>query len=241
MKDIFDLHTHTIVSGHAYNTLYEMIRAAADQNLTLYGCSDHTPAMPGGPDAMYFVNFKVIPRELYGVKVLMGAELNLLKPDGSVDLKEKILAKLDYAIASLHIPCTKPGSLAENTAAYLKVMENPYVQIIGHPDDGRYPVDYQALVAGAKKHHKLLEVNNSSLNPSGARENTRENYETMLALCMDYEVPIIINSDAHSAADVGNHALAHALLEELSFPEELVVNTSLEKLVPYIPKVEEFL
>lgn len=241
MNDIFDLHTHTIASGHAYNTLYEMIHAAADKKLTLFGCSDHTPAMPGGPDAMYFVNFKVIPRELYDVKVLMGAELNLLKPDGSVDLKEKLLAKLDYAIASLHIPCTKPGTLEENTAAYLNVMENPYVQIIGHPDDGRYPVDYRALVAGAKKHHKLLEVNNSSLNPRGARENARENYETMLALCKEYEVPVIINSDAHSAADVGNHTLAHKLLEELSFPEELVVNTSLEKLIPYLPKVKEFL
>ena len=94
MKDILDLHTHTIVSGHAYNSLYEMVRSAADKGLTLYGCSDHTPAMPGGPDAMYFVNFKVIPREIYGVKVLMGAELNLLKPDGSVDLKEKMLEKL---------------------------------------------------------------------------------------------------------------------------------------------------
>lgn len=241
MNDIFDLHTHTIASGHAYNTLYEMIQAAAEKKLALYGCSDHTPAMPGGPNAMYFINFKVIPRELYGVKVMMGAELNLLKPDGSVDLKEKMLAKLDYAIASLHTPCTKPGSIEENTAAYLHVMENPYVQIIGHPDDGRYPVDYKALVAGAKQHHKLLEVNNSSLNPRGARENTRENYRTMLALCMEYEVPIIINSDAHVAADVGNHARAHALLEELSFPEELIVNTSLEKLAPYIPKVKKLL
>ena len=149
MKDILDLHTHTIVSGHAYNSLYEMVRSAADKGLTLYGCSDHTPAMPGGPDAMYFVNFKVIPREIYGVKVLMGAELNLLKPDGSVDLKEKMLEKLDYAIASLHLPCTKPGTMEENTSAYLHVMENPWVQIIGHPDDGRYPVDYKALVAAA--------------------------------------------------------------------------------------------
>lgn len=241
MKDILDLHTHTIVSGHAYNSLYEMVRSAADKGLTLYGCSDHTPAMPGGPDAMYFVNFKVIPREIYGVKVLMGAELNLLKPDGSVDLKEKMLEKLDYAIASLHLPCTKPGTMEENTSAYLHVMENPWVQIIGHPDDGRYPVDYKALVAAAKKHHKLLEVNNSSLRPNAARLNAQENYRTMLELCKEYEVSIIINSDAHVEADVANHRYAHELLEEISFPEDLVVNTSLEKLLPYIPRVKEVL
>ena len=41
MKDILDLHTHTIASGHAYNTLYEMAQAAADNGLALYGCTEH--------------------------------------------------------------------------------------------------------------------------------------------------------------------------------------------------------
>lgn len=40
MKDILDLHTHTIASGHAYNTLYEMAQAAADKGLAVYGCSE---------------------------------------------------------------------------------------------------------------------------------------------------------------------------------------------------------
>ena len=46
MIDLLDLHTHTIASGHAYNTLYEMAQAAADKGLSLYGCSEHAPAMP---------------------------------------------------------------------------------------------------------------------------------------------------------------------------------------------------
>ena len=41
MIDLLDLHTHTIASGHAYNTLYEMAQAAADKGLSLYGCSEH--------------------------------------------------------------------------------------------------------------------------------------------------------------------------------------------------------
>lgn len=241
MKDILDLHTHTTASGHAYNTLYEMIQSAANKHLALYGCSDHGPAIPGAPNQIYFVNFRVIPRELFGIKVLMGAELNILNSDGSVDLKENTLKKLDYGIASLHLPSMKPGTIEENTSAYLHVMENPYIQIIGHPDDGRYPTDYKALVLAAKKHHKLLELNNSSLHPQCSRLNSRENYRTILSLCMEYEVPIIINSDAHIEADVGNHQAAHQFLEELSFPEELVVNTSMEKLLPYIPSIKRFL
>ena len=49
------------------------------------------------------------------------------------------------------------------------------------------------------------------------------------------------HSDAHVEADVANHRYAHELLEEISFPEDLVVNTSLEKLLPYIPRVKEVL
>ena len=44
MKDILDIHSHTIASGHAYNTLYEMARAAADNGMELFGSSDHGPA-----------------------------------------------------------------------------------------------------------------------------------------------------------------------------------------------------
>lgn len=84
-------------------------------------------------------------------------------------------------------------------------------------------------------------MNNSSLRPNAARLNARENYRTMLELCKEYEVSIIINSDAHVEADVANHRYAHELLEEISFPEDLVVNTSLEKLLPYIPRVKEVL
>ena len=41
-------------------------------------------------------------------------------------------------------------------------MKNPAIHIIGHPDDSRFPIDYDTLTAAAREHHKLLEVNNSS-------------------------------------------------------------------------------
>ena len=151
MYDILDLHTHTTASGHAYNSLYEMIHAAADKGLTLYGCSDHAPAMPGSCEAFHFINFKVIPRELFGVKILMGVELNILDFEGNVDLSPDYLARMDYCIASLHPPCFKCGTREQNTQAYLRVLENPHIQIIGHPDDGRFPIDYEALVTAAKR------------------------------------------------------------------------------------------
>ncbi|EKC48808.1 flagellar motor switch protein FliN, partial [human gut metagenome] len=94
-------------------------------------------------------------------------------------------------------PCFHPGTIEENTKTYLNVMKNPYVNIIGHPDDSYYPVDYRALVEGAKEHHVLLEVNNGSLTPGGFRQNTKENSCKMLELCKEYKVPVIMDSDAH--------------------------------------------
>ncbi len=65
------------------------------------------------------------------------------------------LKTLDIAIASIHIPCFKDERTVENvTAAYENVMENPYVDIIGHPDDGRFPVDMKRLVSKAKKQER---------------------------------------------------------------------------------------
>lgn len=241
MYDILDLHTHTTASGHAYNSLFEMVKAAADKGLTLYGCSDHAPAMPGSCHEFHFINFKVIPRELFGVRLLMGSELNILDYEGNVDLPPSILGHLDYCIASLHPPCYKSGSMEQNTAAYLNVLKNPYVQIIGHPDDSRFSIDYEALVSAAKEQHKLLELNSSSLHPQSSRTGARDNYITMLKLCREYGQPIIIDSDAHIAPDVGNHTEAHKLIEETGFPQELVVNTSLDKLGAYIPRLAELL
>ena len=239
MCDLIDLHTHTLACGHAYNTLYEMIRAAACKGIGLFGSSDHGPCLPGSCGELYFSNFKVIPRQQSGIRVLMGCELNIIDYEGSVDLKEITQSRLDYGIASLHVPCCAPGSVAENTNAYLGVMKNPYVQIIGHPDDGRYPVDYDTLVAAAAQHHKLLEVNSSSLHPLSPRKGARERYLDMLGLCVRYQTPIIIGSDAHCEADVGNHQRALALLEEIGFPQDLIVNTHVEKLIPYIPALKD--
>lgn len=127
MKDILDLHTHTIASGHAYNTLYEMAQAAADKGLAVYGCSEHAPSMPGTCHEFYFTNFKVLPRVIRGVPVLMGAELNILDFEGHVDLDEYYLKRSDYAVASLHTPmhrqqwfcCRLHKSLSECTGKSL--------------------------------------------------------------------------------------------------------------------------
>ena len=76
---------------------------------------------------------------------------------------QSYLQKMDYALASIHPFAFTAGSRKENTLASVRAFQNPYVKILGHPDDGRFPLDYEELVREAKQAHVALEVNNSSL------------------------------------------------------------------------------
>lgn len=236
MKYVVDTHTHTIASGHAYNTLAEMAVAGKAAGLQALAVTDHAPGIPGTCDEIYFWNFKTIDRKIYGIELLMGCETNILDYNGTISMSKKGLNCLDICLASIHDLCYTVGSRAENTRAYCKAMENPYVDIIGHPDDGRIPVDYEELVRCARDTGKLLELNDSSLNPLGSRKNGYENMKIMLPLCERYGVSVSLGSDAHFFDQVGRFARVQAVLEEMRFPEELVANTSVDKLKRHLHK-----
>lgn len=232
---ILDSHTHTIASGHAYNTINEMIRSAADKGLALLGITEHAPAMVGTCDEIYFQNLRVLRREKYGVKLLFGAELNILDEKGTLDLSEWSMAELDIGIASMHPPCYTSISREANTNAYIEAMKEPHVNIIGHPDDGRFPVDELALVQAAKEHHVLLELNNNSLRPDGFRMDAAAVDEKLLGYCKMYGVPVILGSDAHVEEDIARYDFAEKLLRKTEFPKELIVNYSVEQFLEFVP------
>ena len=234
---LLDTHTHTVASGHAYGTVTEMAKAASEAGLKLLAITDHAPKLPGAPHEMYFRNFKVIDREMFGVKLLMGVELNIIDYKGTLDLEKSLLKKMDICIASLHTVCLRPGTKAENTRTLLKAMENPCVRIVGHPDDGRYEIDYEAMVKGARECGVLVELNNSSLAPGACRKNSAPNLREILKLCERYGQEVIVNTDSHFPSSVGRFDEARSLLEGTGFPEELIVNTDLERFQNYLRRI----
>lgn len=234
MNYLLDAHTHTLASGHAFNTMKEMAQAAKEHGLELLGITDHAPAMPGTCHQFHFDNYRIIERDAYAVPILLGAELNILDENGTIDLPDETVAKMDYNIASLHPPCISFLSRKEATRCVIRCIENPHIHVIGHPDDGRFPLDYEEIVKAAKAYHTLLEVNNSSLLPTSYRPHARENYMEMLKFCQQYEVPVILNSDAHVDTSVGRHDASQSLLQTIGFPEELVVNTCVSKFKAFI-------
>lgn len=85
MKIELDVHTHTIASGHAFSTLQEMAHAAAEKGLKVLGITEHSPGIPGSCDPIYFRNLHVVPRQMYGIELLLGAEINILDGEGNLD------------------------------------------------------------------------------------------------------------------------------------------------------------
>ncbi|MDO4519485.1 MAG: phosphatase [Eubacteriales bacterium] len=232
-KLIADLHTHTIVSGHAYGTIRENAQVAAQRGLEILGCTEHAPGIPGTCDPFYYMNVKMIPDTIYNVKILIGSEINVMN-DGTLSLEEKLIQKLDYAIAGIHGVCYEDAGREKNTDNLIECMKHPRVKIVSHPDDDHTPLNYERLVQAAKEYAVALEVNNSSLIKKYSRLNCYENYRIMLKLCEQYRVPIIVNTDAHDPDAVGEFTLAMELLDELKFDEELILNNDREKLLKFI-------
>jgi len=228
-----DLHTHTLASDHAYSTLMELITEAANKGLKGIAITDHGPALPDAPCMMHFNNLKSIPRMVNGVLTLRGVEANLIDFEGNLDIPQNLLSLLDWVIVSIHADCFEAGTVEEHTRAWLGVVRNPLVDVIGHPGNGDYMFDYEQVIIEAKKYNKLIEINNHSF-IHGVRMGSVANCPEIARLCKKHQVSVVVNSDAHFATQVGTFDSAFALLEKVDFPPELILNSSITKLVDFI-------
>lgn len=232
MNFVADLHAHTVASGHAYSTVLEIARAAADKGLAMIAITDHGPAMPGGPHAYHFSNQKALPNELFGVRVLKGIEANVMDRDGRLDLDEKRLGKLDIVLAGLHTLCAPYGSVAQNTQMMINAMRNRWVDIIVHPGNPEYPVDEEAIVRAAVEHDVAIEINNSSL--SGARQGSRPHCSNIACLARNFGAKLVVGSDSHFAYSVGDFGQAEKLVTENDISPEQILNTSVDRIIRHL-------
>ena len=227
-----DMHTHTIASGHGTScTIAVMAKKAHEKGLTLLGITDHGPGTLGAGTPSYFRSLAHAPRKRCGIRVCYGVELNITDFSGNLDLEDEILEGLDYAIASMHRPNLRPGGQTANTLAYIQAMKHPAVRMIGHCDDVKYPVDYDELTAAAREYGSVMEINNSSLSPEGYRGDTRANNRMLLEGCLRNRVPVLLSSDSHGTAHIGDFTYARAMVQEMNYPEELILNDKPEQVL----------
>ena len=225
-----DLHTHTLVSNHAFNTITEMATKAASMGYKAIAVTDHGCAMPDSPHIWYFNNLVRLPDVLEGIPVLKGVEANVIDLEGNLDFSQQELARFDWVIASIHNDCL-PGKLTveQATNLWLKVAQNPYVDMIGHSEQARHMYDYDRVTREFAARNKVVELNGNSfaVRPEGA-----QNMKALALACKNSGCKIALNSDAHSIYHL-ERGVSHLyeILEEIDFPQELIVNATRENLV----------
>ncbi len=225
MQTLLDVHTHTIMSGHGYSTLTEMVTEAQRKGLKVFGITEHAPGMPGACGPIYFWNLHAVPRQWGDLRLLLGVELNILDIEGTLDEDQDYFHKVDLRIAGIHKLCWKGGTKEENTEGMIKAIRNPWTNIISHPGDGTADLFFEPIVLAAKETGTLLEINNSSLKPCrGKCDKAIPNNKEILTLCKKYEVPVILGSDAHIHFDIANYENIYPLLNDTEFPQALIVN-----------------
>ena len=137
-----DLHCHTDWTGGA-NSMEEMAEKAIELGYSYLGISDHTEFLrvENGLSAQELLsqrekienlNDKIKKRRSGAVqfKLLHGCEANILE-DGSIDIDDQTLEKLDFVIAGIH--SNFKMSHDKMTQRLIKAMKNPNIDIIAHP------------------------------------------------------------------------------------------------------------
>jgi putative hydrolase len=170
------------------------------------------------------------------LRLMLGAELNILDTHGTLDLDEFYYRMLDLRIAGIHLLCWQGGTIEENTDGMIAAIRNPWTQIISHPGDGTAELLFEPIVLAAKETGTLLEINNSSLNPQRKKGTARANNLEILRLCKRYDVPVILSSDAHISYSIADYSFIWPLLQETEFPDQLIMNYDTERFLEYISR-----
>lgn len=229
MNIVADLHTHTNVSHHAVSSFEEMIAGAKRQGHIAIAITNHSLELGDGAHNWHFGIFRYVPRVIEGICIIGGAEANI-RTDGSIDVGEhNHVRDLDYVIASIHDQTFKSTDSEVIERAYQKVLENPYVNTLGHIGTPKYKFNYENIISKCNQYKKIVEINCGSFESRGSYANCSE----VLSLCKKHKVPVAITSDAHISYSIGSVEKGIKLAQDLEFPQDLIINISKENLQKY--------
>jgi len=162
-----DLHVHSKWSDGT-SSIEEIAKAAQKRGYQYVAICDHSKSLKiahGLDESRLMKQIEEIDRlneKLKDFQILKGSEVDILT-DGTLDLSEKVLEKLDFAVAAIHSGFKQDKG--KMTKRIIRALENPYIHVLAHPS-GRllgardpYKVEIEELMEAAKKYGKALEIN----------------------------------------------------------------------------------
>jgi putative hydrolase len=218
-----DFHSHTLFSKCGLHTIIEMLTEAKKRGLVALAITDHGSVLKSTTPSTFFDRlFDPVP----GIRLLKGVECNIDGEEGAIDFPMKFLSFADIVLLGLHPHLPEGKSKEHYTALLLRALEkNPFVDIVTHPEDVHYPVDFAELAVFAENRGMALECNNSKILHSRA---PKELMLDLIYACKKAGCRMAVNSDAHAIGEIGLDESVRPLLKEAGFPEELIVNRGAE-------------
>lgn len=222
-----DLHIHTVASRHAHNTILEYINQAKKLKMKIIGISDHGPQNSSTlADLVYFKELVRVPPVVNGIRVLKGVEANIIDHDGSIDIPERTIERLDYVMAGLHTgtPYQEAGARINTEAIIKAIMKGP-TNIITHPFVKTYlPLDTKKVSRAACRRGVLLELNLSYLHERSVTPEIVASLREMVNEVRRHNKKLIISSDAHNIWELGDDRRLKKYQKQIGLTDDLIIN-----------------
>ncbi len=229
-----DLHCHSNWDG-GKDSIEVMVEHAKTLGYKYIGISDHTKflhiehGLTGKQLLRQKEEIAKLNKKQKNFRILHGCEANIMV-DGSIDIRDEILSKLDYVIAGVHSQLKMDRT--EMTGRIVKAMRNPNIDIISHPT-GRliqqrdeYQIDFEEVIKVAKETKTILEINSSPYRLDLKDTNIRKAKEA--------GVKMIINADAHERSQMDQMEYGVAQARRGWAEKSDIVNTqTIDKLLKY--------
>lgn len=233
-----DLHVHSKWSDGSH-TLEQLVDAAKGYGYSYIAITDHSKGLGiarGLTEDRLLEQKKevdAINKKLKGFRIIHGVEVDI-RSDGSLDISDDVLKKLDIVIASIHSGFKQPRK--QLTSRLVSAMKNPYVSIIAHPtgrligERDAYDVDMDEILTAAKRTGTAIEINAYPL-----RLDINDIYAKK---AKDMEIPIVISTDTHVINQFdymryGVFIARRGWLEKVDVLNTLTVDKLLKRLKPF--------
>ncbi|MFH1643270.1 MAG: DNA polymerase/3'-5' exonuclease PolX [Patescibacteria group bacterium] len=234
-----DLHCHSNWSD-GQNSILELAQRAISLGYEYLGITDHGKLMraQNGLDEKRLLEqgkeIDVLNKEFEKKKInfrlLKSVEANILK-DGSIDINNEVLAKLDYVAAGIHSSIKMDGE--EMTDRFIKAMKNPYVKMIVHltgrkiKKRNEYELDFDKIFKEVKISNTILEINAQPIRLDIRDVRIRE--------AKEQGIKMSINTDAHSKKDLSLISIGILQARRGWAEQEDIINTlPLAKLLNFL-------
>ncbi|MBI2624862.1 MAG: DNA polymerase/3'-5' exonuclease PolX [Candidatus Nealsonbacteria bacterium] len=236
-----DLHVHSSWDGGT-DSIEELARTTKEMGYEYVGISDHTKFLR----IEHGLNEKQLERrnkeidklnwklkiENWKFRILKGCEANIMN-DGSIDIKDEALAKLDYVIAGVH--SNLKMEKARMTERIIRAMKNPHLDILAHPT-GRilkrrdeYQIDFDKILRVAKETGTILEIDAFPERLDLADQNIRR--------AKELGVKMVIDTDTHQKDQLRFMELGIAQARRGWAEKKDIINAwPLEKLLSFLKK-----